>query len=187
MWTILCWEWFITITGEIVTELIFFVSFQKYYLYCLKCTPSYLKHSYHTLTAKRIKLFCWAWHFPKLWEFIIKIKTYCSGRGELQEHQESWRRWFICSPIWQDVNSVCFSMPWNAEVTNVCSDQFLPPWPLLTSPANLPCWAGLQALLEFLMSVLPPSSPCLWDIFAMPEWVQEGVGTMELGCQHSSA
>lgn len=29
MWTILCWEWFITITGEIVTELIFFCFFPK--------------------------------------------------------------------------------------------------------------------------------------------------------------
>lgn len=96
-----------------------YVAFQKYYRCCLKCMSSHSKHSSHPLTAKRIQLLCWAWHFPKLWEFVIKIKTHCSGRGELQEHQEPWGRLFICSPIWQDVKSVSFSVPWNAEVTSV--------------------------------------------------------------------
>lgn len=40
---------------------------------------------------------------------------------------------------------------------NVWSDQFSSPWPPLTSRANVPCWACLQALLPFLMRILPPS------------------------------
>lgn len=52
---------------------------------------------------------------------------------------------------------------------NVCPDQFSTPWPLLTSRANLPYQPCLQALLAYLMRILPPSpSPLRYLCYA---WV----------------
>lgn len=162
----------------------FYAFFQKYYLCCLKCTPSHLKRLSHVnwkenktvllglAFSKALGVYHqnknplfrerWIASTSRILGKIIHLQSYLAGCQ-------------VCELF-------CALQCWNHKAW---SDHFSPTWPLFTVWANLPYWTCLQALLTFLMRILPPS--CLWDIFTMLEWIQDRVEVMELGCQHSSA